>query len=458
MKNKISVCAILAMGSLIFIIYGSTTIYGMRNQVEDYEETLIGNTQEAIDVNLVLKYTDDDIGWDVNYSIENSIQTASTFKTFYYKEYNSYFAPNVYISSGDFFRSDFSNKIEDDVGEITIQLTDYYEYLPMDVMVSFDRKKITPISGENNLYKIRIPKDATVHIKKEYNSYSIEPNSVPYVYYSNSTSVMIDGKIYFCISNLENQIYYNNRKDSMEYKLTSGILAIEEKDFLTYDDIETIYPIYLENGDKKTILGITSVQEDRNLALATMEDQNIYIHLYDVKNNVLVKKEKVGEIPSDMIISRFEFRSKGDNLLANYEYINADNTESRDALKVVGAVYNITDSNEIKTVLENEYYTKLVKEINENYYTDPEDMVYIHNKLHLVFRNYDDSSIDGEQANSIVLLTMDKEKILYFGIVRNSMIEDYTIGDLTYTNFIRNNEKIIIRNHSRYLSSVKFVD
>lgn len=457
MKGRISVCVIVAIGFLIFLIYGSSTIYGMRNQVVANEETVIGDVGAASGVNLALEYIDDsDIGWDVNYRIGNSIQTDAAFKTYYYNDYRYNFAPRVYFEGQRGFDSGFFDKIEGDVGELTIQLADYYEYLPINLHISYNKFASKGLLGDNNIYKIKIPKDAALHIKKEYNSYSTETTSVPYVD-ATAPSVLIDGKIYFSITNLQNQIYYEkSSQNSIEYNITSGILAIENKERLSFDDIELIYPINLENDGTTKVLGLTSMKEDKYLALATMEEQNIYIHLYDVKSKVLIKKEKVGEIPSSMTMNQFDLITQGDYLLANYEYYEEDETELRDTLEVVGAVYNITDTNEIKSVLENEYHTKLVDEIKENYYTKPEDMLFINNKLHLVFRNYSNNS-NGEHANSIVLLTMDQEEILYLGIIRNNMIEDYTIGDVSYGYYTMSNEELIVRNRARDITRVNFI-
>lgn len=200
------------------------------------------------------------------------------------------------------------------------------------------------------------------------------------------------------------------------------------------------------------------MKEDKFLALVTLEEQNIYIHLYDVKKNELVKIEKVGEIPESVEITHFEIISQGDYILGNYEYIDEDDTETRNSIKVVGSVYHVTENNEIKSVLENEYYTKLVDEIGENYYTQPEDMIYINDKLHLLFRNYSHNNNyqDGERENSVALLTIDEDEILYFGIIRNSMIEDYTVSDVKYAQYTMNNEGLIIRNRTRNISTVSF--
>lgn len=462
MKGRISICVILAIGFLIFLIYGSRNIYGMRNQVEASEETVIGDVGAASGVNLALEYIDDsDIGWDVNYHIGNSIQTDATFKTYYYNNYRYNFAPRVYFQGLNRLESEFFDKIEGDVGEITIPLADYYEYLPINLQISYNKFASKGLLGDNNIYKIKMPKDAALHIKKEYNSYSTEPISVPYVD-AIAPSVMIDGKIYFSITNMGTQIYYEkSSQNSIVYNITSGILAIENKERLSFDDIELIYPINLENDGTTKVLGLTSMKEDKYLALATMEEQNIYIHLYDVKNNELVKKEKVGEIPSGMAVNQFDLITQGDYLLANYEYHEEDDTESRNSLKVVGAVYLVTENNEIISVLENEYYTKLVDEIGENYHTQPEDMIYINDKLHFLFRNYSSDSINqnGERENSIVLLTMDEDEILYLGIIRNSMIEDFTVGDVNYANYTHNtmnNEELIIRYRTRNISTVSF--
>lgn len=457
MKGKISVCVIVAIGFIIFLIYGSSTIYGMRNQVVANEETMIGDVNAATGVNLALEYIDNsEIGWNVNYRIGNSIQTDAAFKTYYYNNYRNDFAPRVYFEGLYGFESEFFDKIEGDVGEITIPLADYYEYLPINLHISYNKFASKGLLGDNNIYKIKMPKDATLHIKKEYNSYSSEPISVPYVD-ATAPSVMINGKIYFSITNMENHIYYEkSSQNSIEYQIKSGILAIENKETLSFDDIEFIYPINLENDGTTTVLGLTSMKEDKYLALATMEEQSIYIHLYDVKNNVLIKKEKVGEIPSNMTMNQFDLINQGDYLLANYEYYEEDDTESWDTLKVVGAVYNITDTNEIKCVLENEYYTKLVDEMKENYYSKPKDMLFMNNKLHLVFRNYSSNSNE-ELANSIVLLTMDADEILYHGIIRNNMIEDYTIGDVTYSYYTMSNEEVIVRNRARDITNVNFI-
>jgi hypothetical protein len=458
MKSKISVCLISAIGFLIFLIYGSSTIYRMRNQVVTTEETVIGDVKAARGVNLALKFLDQsELGWDVNYSIGNRIQTDSTFKTYYYNDYNINTAPKSYIRTGDFDADELYNQINGDVGEMTILLTDYYEYLPIDLWLSYN-SELMPIWGGNNLYKIKIPEGAALRIKKEYNSYYTEPINVPYGV-ANVPSVMIDEKLYFTITNLKNQIYYEkNSQNNIEYNITSGILAIDGNKGLSYDNIEIVYPLNLENDGTTTVLGLVSVKEDEFLALATLEEQNIYIHLYDIKNNVLVKKEKVGEIPSDRIMNQFDLITQGDFLLANYEYTMEDDTGSRETLQVVGAAYNITESNEIKSVLENEYYTKLVKEMNENYYTAPKDMLFINNKLHLAFNNYfyNNNNTDGNRVNSIVLLTMDKDDILYLGIISNSMIEDYTIGDVNYIHYTMNNERLLIQNRARSIYTVNF--
>ena len=459
MRGKISVCIILAIGFLIFLIYGSSTIYGMRNDVIANEETIIGDVNAVSGVNIEVKYQDNnDIGWDINYQIENNIQMSATFKTFYYNNYSNNFAPSVHLGTDmGLYREEYFGQIEGDVGEITISLADKYEYMPINLFVSFDKSSSKGLLGENNIYKIKMPEDAVLHIKKEYNSYSSEPINVPYID-ARPPSVLIDGKMYLTITNFLNQIYYEkSSEDNIEYTITSGILAIEDKERLSLDDIEMIYPIHLANGGTTTVLGLTSVKEEKFLALATLEEQNIYIHLYDVKNNVLVKKEKVGSIPANMIINQFNLITQGDYLLANYVYDRKEETDSRDTLKAVGAAYNITDTNEIKNVFENEYYTKLAKEINEHYYTEPQDMLFKDNKLHMVFYNSNNDYYGRDRLNSIVLLTMDKEEIQYFGILRNSMIEDYTIGDVYQFQYTTNGDRLIIGNRARNIYSFHFV-
>lgn len=457
MNARIASCVIASALFLLIMIVGSAYLYDMRDELRVKEEIIIGDKKVADGVSIDLEYRDDDLMWKTNYSIGSNVSSDTSFHYTLYKQVNYSTAPRVVMEmEHSFYGNNFFDRIKENIGSITINLSEYYEYVPMDMWVDFDSNRVYGIDNYeyvNGLFKIKIPKDAKLIIRKEYNSYSLETKGVPHVEVA-TPNVVIGDKIYFTIQNLNKTFYIDDRSKQIEYELTSGILAVDKTTSkMNKLTIEKIYPIETSNVSNITILGLTSVKEDNYLLLATLEESEIFFHTYDLSQNKLIHKELVGSIPENTVMLDFNLNSQDDYIIAQYKYMDKDDSEYT-TIEKVGTVYKLNDKNQIDVIISNEYYSNMTKEQKEIINADPVDMIYRNNALHFLIRNYNTTGVSN---NSIMILSLGQKDILYAGKIYNNMIEDFTIGDIMYRRYSSNQNISYLRDRERSLYKVEFI-
>lgn len=458
MRARIPSCVIASVLFLLIMIVASVYIYDMRDELEVKEEVIIGDKTIADGLGIDLVYQDDDLLWKMNYQIGSNVSEDTTFHyTLYKEEENNINTPRVVMQMDHgFYDQSYMDKIKEDYGSLTINLAEYFEYVPMTMWVNFESNRLYGIDNyetTNGLFKIKIPKDAKLFITKEYNSYSIETKGVPHVEVT-TPNVMIGKTIYFTIQNLNKTFYIDDKSKTIEYELTSGILAVDKTRPKNNNNvtIEKIYPIEISNESNLIVLGLTSVKEDNYLALATLEENELFIHTYDMNENKLISKELVGSIPENTVMLDFILKSQDDYILAQYKYMDKDDSEYT-TIEKVGTVYKLNDKNQIEVIISNEYYSNMTKEQKNIINTEPVDMVYKNGALHFLLRYYNTT---GDTSNSIMLLSLGEKDILYAGKLYNNMIEDFTIGDIMYRRYSSNQDMKFLKDRVRYLNNVEF--
>ena len=161
----------------------------------------------------------------------------------------------------------------------------------------------------------------------------------------------------------------------------------------------------------------------------------------------------MGSIPENTVMLDFNLNSQDDYIIAQYKYMDKDDSEYT-TIEKVGTVYKINDKNQIDVIISNEYYSNMTKEQKEIINADPVDMIYRNNALHFLIRNYNTT---GDSNNSIMILSLGQNDILYAGKIYNNMIEDFTIGDIMYRRYSSNLNISYLRDRERSLYKVEFI-
>lgn len=442
MKRKFSIGLILSICFIILIIIGGMYVHGQGDDVKFEEITYLGDISACNGVSIDITSKDQYFKNEIRISFNEGLN--------YQAKYESLFHEVDVSNPFDFFRLNFSlyriqeehSRFENKEGTFHYLVSDYYDYLPISFELWNSEHYITTESEINKLLQVSVPEDAEVVYENDKNTSSTNNKNIPSI--SNDLpKVKIGDYYYFTIPNLE--------LTDTKYRGISGILVFDVKQDSLYDNkidktIKVLYPIEISSDKKVQVLNIAKVTNANYIALAVLEDNNLYLYLYDLEKQELITKKKVGETPENATIKSFEFIEQGDILLANYLY-NMNRSKEESTLFGVVAVYEFTKENEIKVHMESEYLRKLPKELKDRFIYYNNEFFYHENKVFLLSRNY-----DYEINNGFKLIAFNDKEILYAGMINGSMNEEYTIGQQN-----TKNQHVLTDYSNRTITRIGFV-
>ena len=335
-------------------------------------------------------------------------------------------------------------------GKKIIKIADYLEYMTIDFEID-NNNRIYDFKGDNKFYKIKVPDYAEALIEKTSNrggtSIMTELIGIPYIP-RDLPSVVIGDRMYFTIPSLNLADWLNDDympDESVEDSICLGIMSFpmseDNKTQLYYSDIKIDYLLEPTNNINQYILDMKYIQEEGLLVLLTLEDNKLYAYIYDPAQEVMVLKKEIGETLASCNLIDISVNVQNNYLLLDLFYEEELVSEETYNYFYVAAAYEILDG-DVNKLVENEYMSKLDKEY-QNINMDHERVLYYENdKIYIASKNYD---AFGGNSNSIYLMAMDNDEVLYLGNISNSSGEDYSIAsiDIDEGIFVPANDRII---------------
>jgi hypothetical protein len=420
-----------------------------RNHVTSVETTYLGDSKEMNGEKFMLKVQDNnEYNWKTTYSFSNGMSSETKFTKGQSKKIPSPFNDYLYTNF------DASN-----------QLTKYFEHL--NIKIRSGKYYLKEYNDYMNIYmsrnsfgnnmslteflKIKVPENTYIEVTKEGDSLFYTPNNFP----STSTFILpkieLGGKTYFTILNDID----SSENEKIEYEGITGIVCVPNSIFDIYGTElkisreNVLYGLEIGNDIDRQILGITYREKENCFVLAVKEQDKIWLHVIERETGNLVIKKEVASLPSNTQWINYNFFHQDDYIMVEYKYkVSVDNQVSyyREV-----AAFELKGNSNLNVLLHYQYLTELIR----NKDVDSLDMI----NFNIWDMKYQDGNIFilgtkdlfayGDYG--IIIMTINKEGVQYLGKIRNSMIEDNTIGrHLSYT-------EILIDYPCRSIEELKFL-
>lgn len=429
MKRIVPIWLLICIGMVLLLLFGGSHIYNQRNDTKFEEINYIGDIKALDGVSIELNSRDRKFKQDTILNFHDGLTWESEFKALYYTKETYESDKNISLDTGSLDEILEREKVyEKQPGEYRYKVRDYYKYMPINFRTSIGAF-MTTRSEVSELLQISVPESAELVIETKNNGITSISHNAP-MFSINASVVRIGDQYYFSISNLamENGWYKDSENVALEYRGTSGIMMFDRNQDWKFEipidkAVKVLFPIEIGSGKEVTVLNLSKVTEKDYLALTVLEESTLYLYLYDVKNDKLITKANVGELPKDSVMQGINYVEQGDYLLANYYYL-IDTMNEESTYESICAVYKISKQDEVEVII-NLNYAKKLKEQERSILLNFVDMYYQNSSLYMLFRNND-------QFNNIDLIAVNNDNIIYAGTIQSSMNEDHTIGSTNY--------------------------
>lgn len=433
MKRIVPIWLLLCIGMILVLFGGGSLIYNQRNDVQFEEIAYVGDLKVLDGISVELSSREKEFKQNSTLNFQDGLKWESEFKSLYYTKETYEPDEGITLSTNPMsVIYDRERAFYNQPGVYRYKVRDYFTFLPIEFSLSAERKSLSTKSESSDLFQITVPESAEFEVEiGNSGSTSIRNINIPWFSF-NLPAVKIGNQYYFTISNLtlENGWYENN--ENVEYRGTSGILMFDTIQYANWDipinyAINVLFPIEIDSEKQVIVLNLSKVTEKEYLALTVLEESTLYLYLYDVKNDKLITKTNVGEIPKNAIIKNLKYVEQGDFLLANY-YLTIDTLNEDPTYELICAVYKVTKEDKVEICINQNYVRKLealdptlLNIMKKGYPTlDLVDMYYYNNSLYMLFRNF----------NDINLIAVNTDDIIYAGTIQS--LTDYGLKNVKF--------------------------
>ena len=438
MRRKLPIWLMGSVISIIGIILGCFTVYQQRNQVEFSQVTYFGDIKYCDGIEFDMFGKDSYFGQNLTVNFDNGLNGNAEFKSLYgNKEEYSSSEFNIITGYMDRIWKNFSPA---GTGTYHYKIRDYYKIYPIQFNLLNEQYYMQTTNEVNDLLLVEVPEDASVTITSEsYGNTSTLSMSQDYnSIYIDLPYIKTEEGCYFTIPNLVLENYIQN--DEIErYQGISGILHFKTNGVVWLDKMDNVVtvcaPIEISSDLDVIVLDLVEASKAGDLALAVLENQELYLYYYDESTTSLLNKSLIGKLPTDAKIQNFKIMRQENYVLTNYSYI-----DEKGNIQYASGVYNYLDGEGRYDVLLSKDYTSELPENFPSIGTLAADLWYIEGRLYLT--HY------GSQ-NNVNLFALGHDKILYAGTIATSLHEDYSIGSLP-------GEAVQTDYNSRHISGISF--
>lgn len=449
MKGRMPVCVGIALCFLSIMIIGGSYLYGMRNNIYGLEEGVLGESADLQDIIIENEYKNGRYKWQTSYEIgsaERGVKVTSKFFNHFYKKekFNLLYDLSMRSDFGD-SGVNFYTMLKNEE-KMTINMSSYFEYVPMKIDMGFGYFFHGNNKNAGELYKIKVPSNTRVTIEKS-GPYTTNASWENSAFHAEMPNVTIGDTLYFTIKEPQLLDITEEPREPLQYEGIAGILSFDIKEInkeIEGEFIKKVFPIPVSNEGNITMINIAAVKDDTQIVLVTLEDETIYFYLYNIQKEELLTKTKALELPEGGSFPWCTIKNQGNYILVDWIYMQTD--EDYESSVRMGGVYEIGQDSTITPVLLREYYGESNDFLYDIGLYTPEDIMYQNNILYYLFAR---TGSVADAYNSVYVMAINKDRIVYLGKIYNTMQEDFTIGDIQ---MLRN----ISSENNRILKTTKF--